>query len=105
MRYAIALILAVGLAGSARLTAQDKKPPEKLVLRNKGGDVPFTHAAHIAREKEQCATCHEKLWPQSAAEPLKNSDGCKTCHHADGRAFEMKGNCVKCHPTMGAKAG
>jgi c(7)-type cytochrome triheme protein len=105
MRYAIALILAVTLAGSGTVTAQSKKPPEKLLLRNKGGDVTFTHAAHIGREKGECAACHEKLWPQSAAEPMKNSDGCKTCHHAAGRAFEMKGNCMKCHPSGVAKAG
>ena len=105
MRYVIAAIAAIILAGSAEVTAQSKKPPEKLVFRNKGGDVTFTHAAHIRREQGECAACHEKLWPQSAAEPLKNSDGCKTCHEADGRAFEMKGNCVRCHPTTGAKAG
>jgi len=102
MRYAIALIVAVTLVGSATVTVQGKEPPEKLVFRNKGGDVTFTHAAHISREKGECAACHEKLWPQSAVEPLKNSDGCKTCHHPDGKAFEMNGNCVKCHPSSGA---
>ena len=105
MRYAIVCIVAVIVVGSATVTAQSKKPPEELVFRNKGGDVTFTHAAHIGREKGECATCHEKLWPKSSSEPLKNSDGCKTCHHASGRAFEMKGNCVKCHPGSGAKAG
>jgi c(7)-type cytochrome triheme protein len=105
MRHAIALIVTVTLVGSVALTAQSKRPPEKLVFQNRGGHVTFTHAAHISRERGECATCHEKLWPQSAAEPLKNSDGCKTCHHAGGRAFEMKGNCVKCHPSRGAKSG
>jgi len=102
-RSAIAFLTAVTLVGGAVVAAQDKKPPEKLVLKAKGGDVVFTHATHIDREKGACATCHEKLWPQSAAEPLKSSDGCRTCHHAGGRAFEMQGNCVKCHPS--AKAG
>jgi len=105
MRYAIASIVAVMLVGSVTVMAQDKKPPERLVFRNKGGDVTFTHAAHISREKGECATCHEKLWPQSAAEPLKNSDGCKSCHRTGGKAFEMKGNCAKCHPGGGPKAG
>ena len=71
--------------------------------RNKGGDVIFTHATHVDREKGECATCHQKLWPQSAKEPLKSSDGCRTCHKAGGPAFESKGNCVKCHPNGGAK--
>jgi c(7)-type cytochrome triheme protein len=99
MRYAIAFLAAVML-----LAAQDKKPPEKLVFPSKGGDAVFTHAAHISREKGECAACHEKLWPQSR-EPLQSSDGCKTCHRAGGRAFEMKGNCVKCHPDGAAKTG
>jgi c(7)-type cytochrome triheme protein len=105
MRYVIAFLIAVALVGGATVAAQDKKPPEKLVFQTKSGDVIFTHATHINREKGECATCHEKLWPQSAKEPLKSSGGCRTCHHADGRAFEMKGNCVKCHPNGGAKTG
>lgn len=109
MRYLIAWIVTAALAGSALVSAQDKRqdkrPPEKLVLRNPGGDVIFTHAAHIGREKGQCTACHESLWPQSAAEPLKNSDGCKTCHRVGGKAFEMKNHCVQCHPGGGGKAG
>jgi c(7)-type cytochrome triheme protein len=101
----IAFFLAVTLVGGGMVAAQDKKPPEKLVFRAKGGDAIFTHATHIDREKGECATCHEKLWPESAQEPLKSSDGCKTCHHAGGTAFEMKGNCVKCHPNASAKTG
>ena len=98
MRHSLALIVAVTLVGSAMAAAQEKKPPEKLVFQSKRSDVVFTHAAHISREKGECATCHEKLWPQSTTQPLKSSDGCRTCHHAGGAAFEMKGNCAKCHP-------
>ena len=105
MRYLIGSFIAVALVGGAMVAAEGKKPPETLVLRNKGGDVIFTHATHVDREKGECATCHQRLWPQSAKEPLKSSDGCRTCHHAHGRAFEMKGNCVKCHPNGGAKTG
>jgi len=105
MRYAIALFVAATLVGGAVLAAQDAKPPEKLVFHNKGVETVFTHAAHIDREKGECATCHTKLWPQSTKEPLPSSDGCKTCHSAGGRAFEMQGNCVKCHPNGTAKSG
>jgi c(7)-type cytochrome triheme protein len=103
MRYVFAFFIAVTLVGGAMTAAQDKRPPEKLVFQYEGGDAIFTHATHIGREKGECATCHPKLWPQSAQEPLKSSDGCKTCHHAGGRAFEMKGNCSKCHPNGSAK--
>jgi c(7)-type cytochrome triheme protein len=94
MRHMLVLTVAVTMFGAQ---------PEKLVFQSKRGDVIFAHAAHAAREKGECATCHPKLWPQSAKEPLKSSDGCRTCHHAGGRAFEMKANCVKCHPNGGAK--
>ena len=76
MRHVLLFIIAITLVGAQ---------PEKLVFHYKGGDAIFTHAAHIGREKGECATCHPKLWPQSAQEPLKSSDGCKTCHHAGGR--------------------
>ena len=92
MRHVPVFIIAVTLLGAQ---------PQKLVFPSKGGDAIFTHAAHIDREKGECATCHPKLWPQSTKEPLKSSDGCRTCHHAGGAAFEMKGNCVKCHPVTG----
>jgi c(7)-type cytochrome triheme protein len=104
MRHAIAFFMAVALVAGVTMAAQDQKPPEKLVFPNKGGDAIFTHAAHIDREKGECATCHDTLWPRSTREPLTSSDGCRTCHRAGGRAFEMKGNCVKCHPSGGAKS-
>lgn len=105
MAHAIAFIVPVLLIGGTMVAAQDKQPPEKLVFQSKRGEVAFTHAAHIRRESGECGTCHEKLWPQSTAAPLKNSDGCKTCHRLDGKAFDMKGNCAKCHPGSGAKVG
>ena len=104
MRHVIAVFIAVTLIGGAMVAAQGKKPSEKLVFQAKGGVVIFTHSTHINREKGQCAACHDKVWPQSVKEPLKSSDGCRTCHHLGGRAFEMKGNCVKCHPSSDAKA-
>lgn len=93
------------LAGGVALAAQDEKPPLKLLFPSKAGDVPFDHAAHLAREKGECASCHEKLWPKSAKDPLKSSAGCKTCHQPGGRAFEMKDNCKKCHPAADGGAG
>ena len=103
MRNALACIIALTLVGGVVVTAQNSQPPEKLIFQSKRGDVVFAHAAHAGREKGECATCHPKLWPQSTKEPLKSSDGCRTCHHAGGAAFEMKANCVKCHPDGDAK--
>jgi len=98
MRHVIAVFIAITLVGVAILSAQEKKPQEKLVFQTKSGDVVFTHSAHISREKSECATCHDKLWPKSVKEPLKSGQGCRTCHRLGGRAFKMEGNCVKCHP-------
>ena len=94
MRYALVFAIATTLVGAQ---------PEKLIFPSKRGDVVFAHAAHVVREKGDCATCHPTLWPQSVKEPLKSSEGCRTCHKAGGPAFESKGNCAKCHPDAGAK--
>ncbi len=104
MRPWIAFLIAVALACGAMVAAESKKPPVKLVFPSKAGDVAFEHAAHLKRQKGDCGACHDKLWPQSAAEPLKSSSGCRACHTAGGAAFEMKGNCQKCHPEGGTKA-
>ena len=104
MRNVIAILGAVALAGLGSVAAQDKKPPERIVFQSKQGATQFLHARHIEREKGECVSCHDKQWPKSTAEPLKSSDGCRTCHKADGKAFAMAGNCDRCHPKDGPKA-
>jgi c(7)-type cytochrome triheme protein len=102
MRYVIAFFLAISLVSGTAAAAKEKKPPARLVFPSKAGNVTFNHAAHLKREKGDCTKCHDKLWPQSAKIPVKSSDGCKACHHAQGESFEMKGNCDKCHAAKGA---
>jgi c(7)-type cytochrome triheme protein len=97
MRYAVLFFMTLALS-SAGVAVQPDGPPAKLVFPSKQGDTPFDHRAHAQREKDDCAVCHDKLWPKSTAEPLKSSAACRTCHTAGGRAFEMQGNCKKCHP-------
>jgi c(7)-type cytochrome triheme protein len=104
MRSLIMLGMTVALVAGAVVPAEDKKPPEKLVFRSKAGDVTFDHAAHLKREKGECMACHDKLWPQSSKTPLKGSTGCRTCHHQDGKSFETKNNCVRCHPPAAGKS-
>jgi len=102
MRFMIGFFIAILLASGATVAAQDKKPPRRLVFPSKAGDVTFNHMAHLKREKGHCTECHDKLWPHSAKVPVKSSAGCRTCHRVDGKSFEMKGNCIKCHATKGA---
>ncbi len=110
MRSLISLVLLfAAAAGIGSLLAQKapEKAPDKLVFDSKMGNVTFNHAAHVMRAKGDCMTCHDKLFPQSKA-PLnfkanmhKTAEDAKTscgaCHVAGGAAFEVKGNCAKCH--------
>jgi c(7)-type cytochrome triheme protein len=100
-----AVFLALALVLGAASAADNAKLPEKLVFPSTSGPVTFDHAAHVKSRGGHCAPCHDKLWPKSAKEPLKSSDGCRTCHQAAGPAFEMKGNCKRCHVETGEKSG
>jgi c(7)-type cytochrome triheme protein len=115
MRYIIGLFVALCVICGLSAVAQEKKPPAKLVLKAKTGNVTYDHAAHAKRAKNDCKVCHDKLWPQSAAAPLNfkaamhktaeaNKTSCGACHHAGGTAFETKGNCTKCHVKAGVKS-
>jgi hypothetical protein len=105
MRKLIALFVSVTVAGLLTMAAQDKKPPEKIVIPSKQGATPFLHSKHIERENGDCTACHDKLWPQSRAQKA-SSTGCYTCHKTEGRAFSAqdKNNCVRCHPTGSEKS-
>src|SRR5690242_16536836 len=107
MRQFIPIYVITVMLGGLLLLAQPK-PPDKLVFNTKQGNVTFDHAAHLARAKNDCATCHEKLFTQSKTAPLnfkgaihKTAETAKTscgaCHNPSGPAFETRGNCTKCH--------
>lgn len=97
MRCLIVLLAVLGLAAAGSASAHRKTPPASVTFATKAGPVAFTHAAHIKREKKNCSACHDKLAPQSATTPIKSSAACGPCHHENGRAFEMKGHCARCH--------
>lgn len=92
---------------------QEPKAPDKVVFKAKNGDVTYDHKKHVDRAKNDCATCHPKVFPQSkapinfkaamhkTAEAAKTS--CATCHVEKGTAFASKGNCTKCHAKAAAK--
>ena len=115
MHYILTLILiAMTTAGFGAPAEKKKEAPPKMVFVAKTGNVTFDHAAHAKRVKDDCKTCHPKLWPDAKgnlnfkagmhkpAEAKKTS--CGACHHAGGVAFETKGNCTsKCHVKAAAK--
>ncbi len=104
MRLLITLLAAAALMVPPPAGAEEKKPPQKLVFPSKSGFVTFYHAAHVQREKGDCQVCHPKFVPQSAKVPVKSATACGPCHHADGPAFDMKGNCARCHAGSADKA-
>lgn len=93
-----------------------EKPPVKLTFKAKTGDVVYDHKKHADREKDDCKTCHPKLFPQDSKAPLNFKAGmhkpavaaktsCGACHNPGGKAFApVAGNCNKCHQKPGAKS-
>ena len=115
MRFFLSSVALLSLLGLG-LVAQDKKAPAKLTFEAKTGNVPYDHAAHAKREKNDCKVCHDAIFPQSAKAPLNFKAGmhkpaeaakksCGFCHNAGGKAFGTVGNCAnsKCHVKAGAK--
>jgi len=103
--YSLLTALCV-LVGLLALAAE--KPPETLIFKTKMGNVTFQHAKHVEYAKGDCATCHPKLFQQSATAPLNfkanmhktaeaNKTSCAFCHNPGGPAFPTAGNCAKCH--------
>ena len=115
MQKTAAGLLFVSVVGLSALIAQDNKPPLKLVLPAKNGNIAFDHSAHVKREKNNCKVCHQALFPQDAKAavgfkpPHKVEEdkmtSCGSCHRAGGNAFETKANCTngKCHVKASSK--
>jgi c(7)-type cytochrome triheme protein len=114
MRLLLPFAALLAFLGSG-FAADEKKAPAKLTFEAKTGAVPYDHAAHAKREKNDCKACHEAVFPQTKA-PLNFKAGmhkpaeaakksCGFCHHAGGKAFSTVGNCAngKCHVKAGAK--
>lgn len=108
MRTLIACVLTSTLICAFGLLAQEKKAPDKLTFNAKNGNVTYDHAAHAKRVKGDCKTCHEGLFKQDSKAPLNFKAGmhapavtaktsCGHCHNPSGPAFDVKGNCAKCH--------
>lgn len=107
-KVAIVLILSMFSISLVMATAQDKSAPETIVFETRNGNVTFQHKAHMGREENKCETCHDAVFPKNTKAPLNykprlhkeaeaNKTSCATCHVAEGKAFESKGNCSRCH--------
>jgi c(7)-type cytochrome triheme protein len=73
-----------------------------ITLKNKGGDVVFSHTAHVDGVKLACSDCHDKLYINSkkhkkvSMKEMKSGKSCGLCHNGK-QAFSVKSDCAKCH--------
>lgn len=71
-------------------------------LKNKGGDVVFSHDAHVDGMNLACTDCHDKLYLSKGQhktvtmKQMQKGKSCGACHNGK-KAFSVKGDCAKCH--------
>lgn len=74
----------------------------EITLKNKGGDVLFSHEAHVSGAGQKCIACHDKLFTNNknhkhmTMKAMQKGKSCGTCHNGKV-AFSVKGDCAKCH--------
>lgn len=91
------LILLISATALARIGGGD------VVFRaGKAKDAHFSHERHVAEIGLQCTDCHDALYTTREAgkrvtmAQMRQGQSCGACH--DGKvAFDVKGNCSRCH--------
>ncbi len=104
MRMTIAVILILLFGGVAFAVVGGGE----LTMKNEGGNVVFSHEAHVRTAGMQCRECHTKIYlntekhTSATMKEMENGKSCGTCH--DGTAaFSVQENCEKCHTQEQAK--
>jgi len=73
-----------------------------IAMKNKGGDVVFSHELHVEGAQLECTQCHEKLYlsvkqhTKVSMKQMQKGKSCGACHNGK-MAFSVKGDCAKCH--------
>ena len=73
-----------------------------ITLKNKGGDVMFSHNIHVDAMTLACTDCHDKLYLSKSRhktvtmKQMQKGKSCGACHNGKA-AFSVTGNCAKCH--------
>lgn len=109
MKFFAAFICCVALVLALGAFAQEAVAPDEMEFESLMGNVKFSHAKHVERAENNCAACHDSLFPQSQ-EPLNFKDGmhkpavtakesCGGCHNPDGPGIDasVTANCQHCH--------
>lgn len=90
------------------LAADEKDPPDDIVIPSVVGEVHFPHSMHFEDQEIDCATCHH---PVNAA-PFKtphnqyfanSKTNCKACHGGEPKAENQA--CSNCHLSAGHAEG
>ena len=121
IRNPVLAFLSFLLAGVLMLFAADA-PTKPLIFKGKPKNVSFDHTSHVKATGGKCTPCHEAdgkgLFPEKSDQAALKFNGgvmhktavdaktsCGTCHHANPEingAFDVKGNCAKCHSVAAA---
>ena len=68
----------------------------------KAGDVVFSHDSHVSDAGIGCKECHPKLYLDTKQHKkvtmaeMQKGKSCGACHNGR-KAFDVKGDCAKCH--------
>lgn len=98
--FAALLLVAVPAALHARWIK------DRVDLRSDAtGPVAFSHYNHLKAVGNNCPTCHNETFhvlptknPAFTMKQMEEGKSCGVCHNGR-RAFTVKANCAKCHPT------
>jgi c(7)-type cytochrome triheme protein len=66
------------------------------------GNVVYSHETHVTKVGLKCTECHYKIFinrqshKKATMADMQQGQSCGACHNGT-RAFDVKGNCNKCH--------
>lgn len=100
-------LLLIGIPSAFARGVQDKvvMPVEAT------GPVEFSHYLHLEKVGKNCPSCHNALFNidpgktktrATMKEMAEKGKSCGSCHNGT-RAFSVKGDCTRCHPTKDVK--
>ena len=95
-------VMSAVLLSLAAAPALGKVGGGDVTLKNKGGDVVFSHEGHVDGAGLDCRACHAELYLSSgqhrkvSMKEMQKGKSCGACHNGK-KAFSVKENCGNCH--------
>ncbi len=102
------IILILAVIGVIGYSIEESGSPVRVLFKTKGGNVIFSHKAHLSEYEIGCKDCHHEI---DSGKPVSKYD-CRECHRAgtdydsicDDRPIHKQcigANCIDCHKEMG----